>query len=266
MGSGNRHAGLSKEERKALGLKSVTSAAFTVPPEAKVFQIIGYTTEHFCYHHGESILGEVIANMCKDYVGTNNVTWFEPQSSFGTIDTGKAPDARYASLGPAWWWSYAFNSADLDLVEYVYDEDQKCEPRYMLPVACWALCNHADGVGTGYSTRIPGHNIEEVVMAHLCLLEGRRSFPKLVPWWRGFRGSVSLVPRSRARKMAIIEKSVDPADIELEGDVDAVALDDADIVEAEPLHSLLRDLHKVGLPLDCGDVAGDPAHHRRRVA
>ncbi len=209
--SGDRRQALSKQEKKTLGLKSTV---YEVPPEAKVFQIIGSTTEHFCYHHGEPILGEVISNMCKEYVGTNNVTWFQPVSSFGTIDSGRAPDARYASLGPAWWWSYAFSPMDSELVDYVYDEGIKCEPRFFLPVACWALCNQADGVGTGYSTRIPGHNIEEVVLAHLCLLEGRRTFPRLMPWWRGFRGTVSLLPRSRARKMVAVEHSVDVDDID----------------------------------------------------
>jgi DNA topoisomerase-2 len=217
LGTGDRHVSMSKEERKAAGIKSAT---FTVPPEAKVFQIIGYTTEHYCYHHGESILGEVIANMCKSYVGTNNVTWFEPMSSFGTIDSGKAPDPRYSSVGPAWWWPYAFHPADSELVEHIYDEDRKCEPRHMLPVVCWALCNHADGVGTGYSTKLPGHNIEEVALAHLCLLEGRKTFPKLLPWWRGFRGTVTLVARSKARKMVATENSVDVQDVEINDNIE----------------------------------------------
>lgn len=214
LGAGNRHASLTRDERRVAGLKSATSSAYVVPPEAKVFQIIGFTTEHYCYHHGEPILGEVIANMCKKYVGTNNVTWFEPVSSFGTIDTGKAPNARYASLGPAWWWSYVFNPADSELVEHVYDEDIKCEAHFMLPVACWALCNHADGVGTGYSTKIPGHNIEEVVLAHLALLDGHGAFPALLPWWRGFRGNVSLVPRSTVKRMAVVEDTISEEDVE----------------------------------------------------
>lgn len=224
LAAGDKHLGLTKEERKAAGLKGTT---YAVAPEAKVFQIIGTTTEYYCYHHGEQILGEVVCNMCKNYVGTNNVTWFQPVSSFGTIDSGKSPDPRYAALGPAWWWRYAYHTADADLVEHVVDEGITCEPRFMLPVACWSLCNATDGVGTGYSTRIPGHNIEEVVLAHMMLLEGHTTFPNLLPWWRGFKGNVSLIPRSKARRMIMVEKTVHEDDIEVE-EGDSVAKDEGE--------------------------------------
>lgn len=221
LNSGNLYVSLNREERRAIGLKALGSALIAPPPVAKVFQIVALATEKYCYHHGEPIFGDVVGNMCRDHLGTNNLPWFHPVSCFGTIEDDSKPAARYASLGPAWWWSYAYNSADVGLVEHVYDEDIKCEPHFLLPVACWALCNHADGVGTGYSTRIVGHNIEEIVMAHLCLLDGRGAFPPLIPWWRGFRGSVSLVQRSRARKMAHIEQTIDESDFE-EEEADAV--------------------------------------------
>jgi DNA topoisomerase-2 len=194
-------------DRKASAAK--TSKDIKKYPEAKIFAIVAKTTDDCKYHHGEMILAEVVANMTKDYVGTNNVTWFHPASSCGTRETGKAPNARYAMIGPAWWWSYVYNQEDFNLVNFVEDEGESCEPQFLLPVACWSLCNSADGVGTGYSTRIPGHNIEEVALAHLCLLEGHSTFPPLLPWWRGFRGTVSLVPRVKARKMEITEEEID---------------------------------------------------------
>ena len=46
----------------------------------------------------------------------------------------------------------------------------------------------------------------------------------------------------------------------------AVALDDLDIVVAEPLQPLARDLDQLVLPLDPDHLVGNPADDRRRVA
>ena len=43
-------------------------------------------------------------------------------------------------------------------------------------------------------------------------------------------------------------------------------MDDPDIVVAEPLHPLGGERGELAVPLDRDHAAGDPAHHRRRVA
>lgn len=169
-------------------------------PRSKVFEIVASATKHFCYHHGEQILGDVMCNMCRDHMGTNNIPWFTPVSSFGTIEDDSRPAARYASLAPAWWWSLVYNSDDIAMTPRVVDEDKECEPLYYLPVAAWVLCNGGDGVATGFSTKFPSFNIEHVVIAHLCILNGM-PLPHLKPWFRGFNGKVSMMPNKKCKKI-----------------------------------------------------------------
>lgn len=195
--------GLKESMRKALtsGIDEfgLDGALKTNPADSKVFEIVAGTTKKYAYHHGEIILGNVISNMTRNHLGTNNVPWFHPASGFGTIEDNSKPAARYASLGPAWWWSYVFKKEDMELIEYSFEDDKQVEPKFFLPIIAWCLCNSVEGIGTGYSTSMPGYNIEEVAIAHLCLLEGR-PMPKLKPWWRGFTGSVSVVSSAEARK------------------------------------------------------------------
>ncbi len=183
----------------------------------KIFELVGMTTKEYAYHHGDAILGKVISYMARQQLGTNNVPWFQQFSSMGTIDDNEKPQARYAFLSPAWWWSLVYNEKDMELLDYVYEEDKKVEPKFYLPVVAWSLCNDMGGIATGYSTSLRGYNIEEVAVAHLYLLEGK-PIPYLKPWWRGFTGNVSVIPSSEARKWM---KDHNSDDVELDPDCPA---------------------------------------------
>lgn len=52
------------------------------------------------------------------------------------------------------------------------------------------LVNGADGIGTGWASKIPNYNPREIVENLLRMLEGRE--PKeMVPWFKNFRGTIS---------------------------------------------------------------------------
>jgi DNA topoisomerase-2 len=51
------------------------------------------------------------------------------------------------------------------------------------------LVNGTEGIGTGYSTKIPPHN-PEIIVRNLFNLMDDKPLEKMIPWFRGFKGSI----------------------------------------------------------------------------
>lgn len=58
---------------------------------------------------------------------------------------------------------FIFNKYDEPLLSYEYEDNQKVEPAYFVPIVPMVLINGADGIGTGWMTKIPNFNIREIV-------------------------------------------------------------------------------------------------------
>ena len=57
-----------------------------------------------------------------------------------------------------------------------------------IPILPMVLVNGADGIGTGWATKIPNFNPREIVDNLLRMINGQE--PKeMVPWFKNFRGS-----------------------------------------------------------------------------
>lgn len=66
------------------------------------------------------------------------------------------------------------------------------EPKFFTPILPLVLVNGAEGMGTGHSTYIMSYNPDDLKQSILKLLEGKKLKPNsLLPWWRGFNGTVS---------------------------------------------------------------------------
>ena len=133
--------------------------------EVKVAQLAGYVSENTGYHHGEQSLNDAIIGMAQTFLASNNLNLLLPNGQFGTrLQGGKdAASPRYIftklnSLTPL-----LYHPDDQPLLEYLDDDGQMVEPRYM-PVLPVTLMNGVHGVGTGYSTSVPMYNPMEFVM------------------------------------------------------------------------------------------------------
>lgn len=58
---------------------------------------------------------------------------------------------------------YIFHKHDDPLLKYEYDDNQRIEPVYYMPVIPMVLVNGADGIGTGWMTKIPNYNPREII-------------------------------------------------------------------------------------------------------
>ena len=53
---------------------------------------------------------------------------------------------------------HIFNEWDDPLLKYQMDDNQKIEPEWYMPIIPMVLVNGADGIGTGWSTKVPNYN------------------------------------------------------------------------------------------------------------
>jgi DNA topoisomerase II len=173
--------------------RKVLFAAFkrNLRNEIKVAQLSGYTSEHAAYHHGEVSLESTIKNMAQDFVGSNNFNLLEPIGQFGSrLQGGKdAAQSRYifTKLNPLT--RVMFNEDDDVLCNYLDDDGQIIEPEYYYPVLPMLLINGTQGIGTGYSTKVPMYNPMDIINYITNKIDGIDNLP-IKPWYRGFKGRI----------------------------------------------------------------------------
>ena len=160
--------------------------------EIKVAQLAGYVSEQSAYHHGEASLMSTIIGMAQNYVGSNNVNLLYPGGQFGTRlqGGGDASSPRYIFTRLEKITRKIFPEVDDNLLEYLDDDGQSIEPRFYVPIVPMILVNGAEGVGTGWSTKIPNYDIRDIVVAFKNMINGGET-PMLHPNYRGFNGDIT---------------------------------------------------------------------------
>ena len=183
--------GLKVSQRKIL------YAAFkrNLTSEIRVAQFAGYVSEHSGYHHGEASLNEAIIGMAQDFMGANNLPWLVPQGQFGTrIQGGKdSASPRYIHTYLQSVVKKLVPSEDFPVLTYRDDDGLPVEPDFYAPVLPMLLVNGSRGIGTGYSTSIPGYNPKELKEMLVAWLKGQSDALNrtLKPYFKGFKGTVA---------------------------------------------------------------------------
>ena len=159
--------------------------------EVKVAQLAGSVGEMSSYHHGEASLMGTIINLAQDFVGSNNIHLLQPIGQFGTrLAGGKdhaSPRYIFTQLSPLT--RLIFNVNDDPLLKYLFEDNQKIEPEWYMPILPMVLVNGADGIGTGWSTKIPNYNPREIVKNLRRMLDGHEP-RQMNPWFKNFKGTV----------------------------------------------------------------------------
>lgn len=52
---------------------------------------------------------------------------------------------------------------DSNLLKFLYDDNQKVEPEWYIPIIPLVLVNGAEGIGTGWACKIPNYDVREIV-------------------------------------------------------------------------------------------------------
>ena len=175
------------------GQRKILFACFKrkLKQEIKVAQLAGYVSEHAAYHHGEMSLCGTIIGMAQDFVASNNLNLLTPNGQFGTrIQGGKdAASPRYVFTQLNQITRVIFNELDDAVLNYLNDDGMSVEPGYYVPLIPMSLVNGTDGIGTGWSSNVPCYNPRDIVANLHRLMEGEEMVP-MVPWYRGFTGTI----------------------------------------------------------------------------
>ncbi|XP_028375124.1 DNA topoisomerase 2-alpha isoform X1 [Phyllostomus discolor] len=159
--------------------------------EVKVAQLAGSVAEMSSYHHGEMSLMMTIINLAQNFVGSNNLNLLQPIGQFGTrLHGGKdsaSPRYIFTMLSPLA--RLLFPPKDDHTLKFLYDDNQRVEPEWYIPIIPMVLINGAEGIGTGWSCKIPNFDIREVVNNIRRLMDGEEPLPML-PSYKNFKGTI----------------------------------------------------------------------------
>lgn len=166
--------------------------------EVKVAQLAGSVAEMSSYHHGEASLMMTIINLAQNFVGSNNLNLLQPIGQFGTrLHGGKdsaSPRYIFTMLSPLA--RLVFPAMDDSVLKFLYDDNQRVEPEWYIPIIPMVLINGAEGIGTGWSCKIPNYDIREVVNNIRRMLEGDEPLPML-PSYKNFKGTIDALGQNQ---------------------------------------------------------------------
>lgn len=165
------------------------------------------------YHHGAVSLENTAKGMASGYVGSNNIPLLVNDGEFGSRRNGmkSAAAARYVATAPEEIARVIFDPLDEPILEILYENGPDGKPKsrgykQFEPIVPTLLFNGADGIGCGYSSKVPNYKPDDVVPWIEVWLDadpatGRPvDLPPLVPWYRGFVGEIELLEATGDKK------------------------------------------------------------------
>ena len=144
-----------------------------------------------------TLMGTIIG-LAHNFVGSNNINLLQPIGQFGTrLSGGKdsaSPRYIFTQMSPLA--RHIFSEHDDAVLTYLMDDNKMIEPERYIPILPMVLVNGADGIGTGWMTKIPNYNPRDIVKNLKRMLEGKD--PKdMAPWFKNFRGTIESIDNQR---------------------------------------------------------------------
>ena len=128
--------------------------------------------------------------MAQDFVGSNNINLLVPSGQFGTRLLGgkDAASPRYIFTELTKEARLLFPEVDDPLLNYMEDDGTLIEPNFYCPIIPLLLVNGSQGIGTGWSTFIPQHNVRDIINYIRAKIKDESTLPIINPWVKGFSG------------------------------------------------------------------------------
>ena len=156
----------------------------------KVQNLCARVGERTNYIHGATSLYGVIVGMAQDFVGTNNIPLLKRKGNFGTRLIPEASADRYIFTCKEDYLDYIFKPEDNDLLIEQEFEGDLIEPKYYVPILPMLLVNGVLGLTTGFSQKILPRDPKELTKWIRCKLTGKKFTGKLLPYFKGFTGTI----------------------------------------------------------------------------
>ena len=194
--------GFKPTQRKILftGLNHLTSK------EIKVAQFSGLIGQKTDYHHGEASIVSTTIKMAQNFVGSNNCNLLLPNGQFGTRLLGgdDRSSERYIFTNISPITKKIFNIHDNNLLKYLKSDNLSIEPEWYMPCIPLILLNGTNGIGTGFSTTVLPHKLEDLIENIKDRINDQVS-KKLIPWYRSFKGEIKSLGNNKYQSIGIYE-------------------------------------------------------------
>lgn len=156
----------------------------------KVSQFASKAAAETAYHHGEASMMSTVVGLAQDHPGSNNYPLLEKHGQFGSRLSAVASSPRYIHTRMHANWSKFFLPVDQEIVEHLYDDDDKIEPKYYIPIIPMVLINGSEGVGNGFKSSILNYDITSVVRGLKEIIKHGKVKTPLLPSINGFTGTI----------------------------------------------------------------------------
>lgn len=166
--------------------------------ELQVERLASYIATVTDYHHGViSMVSTIVGLAARRFPGSNNMNLFVPEGQFGSRLTKEAGAGRYIGTYMSKCFRQLFKKDDDAILEHHEVDGEMIEPKYYLPILPIVLINGATGQGTGHAVEIKSYHPDQIRDAVVKVLDGKKlKHGTLVPWFRGFHGTVERNPEN----------------------------------------------------------------------
>lgn len=167
----------------------------------KSSSIVGETMGNY-HPHGDSSIYDTLVRMAQDFAMRYPLV--DGQGNFGSMDDDPAAAMRYTEARMASIAEEMLDDIDKDTVDFSSNYDDRLTEPDVLPAAFPnLLVNGASGIAVGMSTKIPPHNLGEIIDATIHLIDNpEASVPDLMEYVKGpdFPTGATIVGRDSIHK------------------------------------------------------------------
>lgn len=164
--------------------------------EIKVEQLAAKASEQTSYLHGSASLVGVSVGLAQKYTGANNINLLEPDGNFGTRFIPEASAGRYIYTYLSDIAKKIIKKEDEPILEKQTFEGQTIEPKTYYPIIPMVLVNGTEGLSVGFASNIAPRDPKAVISWLEAKLSGKKYNKPLLPYYKGFKGTVEVDPES----------------------------------------------------------------------
>ena len=155
--------GLNPARRKVIMGAAKRFGGEAAGKELKIFQLGGYVADKCFYHHGDASLNSTIVYMAQAFAGARQFPYLTGVGQFGSRHGDKPGSARYISVKPSPLARAVFPPADQWHLRYVFEDGERAEPQYYVPVVPMGVLESNQNVSEGWNHVSHGRDLAAVL-------------------------------------------------------------------------------------------------------
>jgi DNA gyrase/topoisomerase IV subunit B len=155
--------GLNPARRKILLGTMMRFTGESSARELKIFQLGGFVADKCFYHHGDASLNGTIVYMAQSFAGARKYPFLIGVGQFGSRHGDKAGSARYISVKKSPLLAATFPPQDRWHLTYVFEDGERAEPQYFVPVVPMSALESYRIVSEGWNHDSHGRDLDAVL-------------------------------------------------------------------------------------------------------